>query len=190
MLTTIRHNFWKPIYDKYGSKKGFLRFWYYQCLLKVGAFRKYSYQDYRNPGDTPRRLVFVCVGNICRSPLAEAYAKSFGVDAASFGLNCTDGHPADPRTVQYGIAFGLDLSDHKTINLKNFSIRDGDILVGMEPKHVKELGALPLKGVPVVLAGVACRKPIAYIHDPYNCSESYFDRCEATVLEAVRGILG
>ncbi len=188
-MRRLMQKLWKLVYDTYGSKTGFLRFWYYQCLLKAGVFNQQGDCLHRQPERPYKRLVFVCVGNICRSPLAEAYAKSLGVEAASFGLSCTEGFPADPRAIEFGRKVGLDLLSHRTVNVVNFRIREGDLLIGMEPKHTEKLVSLFRLSIPITLAGMACRKPIAYIHDPYNCSKSYFDRCETTVLDAVRGIL-
>jgi protein-tyrosine phosphatase len=69
-------------------------------------------------GPAPFRVLFVCTGNICRSPLAEAifthYVREdglqdrFTIDSA--GLDgWHEGEPADPRTCAIGTAHGIDV---------------------------------------------------------------------------------
>lgn len=174
------------IYDRYGSKKGVLRHLFYKTLWLFGAFR-----PSKSIGRLKfQRLVFVCSGNICRSPLAEAYARHLGANAVSCGLHCTDNHPADPRAQVYAKKMGLDLSNHKTRHIRHFEFQTGDLIVGMEPKHLNELKKLPLNGACTVLAGTLSKNPRPYLHDPFNCSEEFFWLCEEKVLESVRGLLG
>jgi len=139
------------------------------------------------------RMVFICNGNICRSPLAEVYAKSLGRDAASCGFGCRNGFPADPRAVRFAESQGLSLDSHETVNIANFEFLDSDIVVVMEPSHLKLYREKVEKGQQkrgIVLAGNYCKKPNPYIHDPFNCCDEFFERCELRVMEAVRGICG
>jgi protein-tyrosine phosphatase len=76
------------------------------------------------------KLLFVCLGNICRSPLAEAIfthkAKGLGlnVEADSAGFErFHDGDHADPRSVAVAKAHGIDLNGHIA---RMFSPRDFD----------------------------------------------------------------
>lgn len=174
------------VYGRFGSKKGLLRFCYHWVLARLGAYRAFSRVDTVNR----QRIVFVCSGNICRSPLAEAYARSLGREAASCGLNCGDGFPADPRAREFAASHGLSLDDHKTVNAKDFTFHNDDLIVVMEPAQITEFQQKIGEDHTLALAGTYCGNPIPYIHDPYNCSEQFFFRCEKTVIEAVRGICG
>jgi len=173
------------IYERFGSKKGFVRFLYHRALSYLGAYRKYS----RNPGPlAARRLVFICSGNICRSPLAEVYARSLGMEAASCGLNCGDAYPADPRAIEFAKQQGLSLVDHKTVNGRDFEFRDSDLIVVMEPSHLHQFEKKVGTQYSLVLAGSYRPNPIPYIHDPFNCCPAFFTRCETIVMECVRGL--
>jgi len=173
------------IYERFGSKKGFVRFLYHRALSYLGAYRKYS----RNPGPlAARRLVFICSGNICRSPLAEVYARSLGMEAASCGLNCGDAYPADPRAIEFAKQQGLSLEDHKTVNVRDFEFRDSDLIVVMEPSHLHQFEKKVGTQYSLVLAGSYRPNPIPYIHDPFNCCPAFFTRCETIVMECVRGL--
>lgn len=173
------------MYERFGSKQGFVRFWYHKVLSLAGVYRQYG----RQPGsDLPRRLVFICSGNICRSPLAEVYARSLGMEAASCGLNCGDNYPADPRAREFAKAQGLSLEGHKTVNVRDFEFQSSDLIVVMEPSHLDQFQKKVGKNYPMALAGSYCETPTPYIHDPFNCCQAFFTRCESMVMECVRGI--
>ncbi|SFM53524.1 protein-tyrosine phosphatase [Marinobacter zhejiangensis] len=174
------------VYERFGSRGGFVHYVRHSILSWLGVYRKFSRI---HPGSF-ERLVFVCSGNICRSPLAEVYARSLGKQAASCGLNCGDGFPADPRAMAHASQFGLSLEDHRTVNVKDFEFRSSDLIVVMEPAHLTSFQEKVGGNYRLVLAGSFCRRPSPYIHDPYNCCIEFFTHCENKVLEAVRGICG
>jgi protein-tyrosine phosphatase len=76
------------------------------------------------------KVLFVCLGNICRSPLAEgifAYkARKLGLDVevGSAGFESFHrGDPADPRSIAVARAHGIDLNRHVA---RMFTVRDFD----------------------------------------------------------------
>ncbi|WP_353506779.1 low molecular weight phosphatase family protein [Marinobacter apostichopi] len=172
------------VYERFGSRYGLLRFIGYWVLSQIGVYRRF-------PASRPKsnqRVVFVCSGNICRSPLAEVYAQSLGRDARSCGLDCTDGHPADPRARKFARSHGLDLENHMTVNVRNFEFQNDDLIVLMEPSHIAAFENKIGRGYPLALAGSYCERPVPYIHDPFNCNSKFFANCENKVMEAVRRI--
>jgi protein-tyrosine phosphatase len=173
------------VYEQFGSKKGMLRFFYHQVLAVLGVYRKYS-PDAGSFID--RRMVFICSGNICRSPLAEVYARRLGMKAASCGLNCGDGYPADPRAREFAKEQGLSLEHHKTVNVQDFEFEDSDLIVVTEPAHIAQFEKKLGKTYTVVLVGSYCKKNTPYIHDPFNCCPAFFTKCETKVIESVRGL--
>lgn len=172
------------VYERFGSRTGFVRFFAYWLLSSMGGYRHLP-QTRPQPN---QRLVFVCSGNICRSPLAEAYARSLGKPAASCGLNCDEGYPADPRAKKFAELHGISLNYHKTVNVKDFEFRCNDRIVVMEPSHISSFKEKVDGDHQICLAGSFCKRPRPYIHDPYNCCSEFFNICESRVLEAVRGI--
>lgn len=175
------------IKNRYGSKKGLLRFCYYEVLRYLGFYKALTQIDLQQV----KRLVFVCQGNICRSPLGEAVAKAQGSPATSFGLNTRGGDGADPRAIGWAKAQGLDLSSHRTQRVDQYQPQQGDLLVAMEPAHVKKLQAsFSAAPVQITLAGLWLKKPFAYLHDPYNTNIVYFERCESCVNEITKALSG
>lgn len=180
-MRAVNINNW--IKQTFGSKRGMLRFFYFQCLLKIGYFRRYQNIDFSKI----TRLVFICTGNICRSPLAEAVARKNGVNSYSFGLDTRGGADADPRAIEYARKNQMELSEHKTKTIADYCQGAGDLLVVMEPHHLSVLPSI-FHHLPVTLAGLWLPKPIAYLHDPYNTVSVYFEQCEKYVHMAAETI--
>ena len=175
------------IKNYYGSKRGLWRYIGYEFLRIIGVYRSLQKIDFTNV----QRLVFVCQGNICRSPLAEAIARKHNMPSTSFGLSTRGGDPADARAIVWASANGYDLSLHKTTRLDQYRPLAGDLLVGMEPKHTQQLCQhFAQAPVQITIAGLWLDIPIAYLHDPYNTNEAYFNRCEQLVAAAVLQLTG
>jgi len=89
----------------------------------------------------------VCLGNICRSPLAEGILKSkldekyFFVDSAGIG-NWHQGEAPDQRSIEIARKHGVDISNQKA---RQFSITDFDIfdhIYAMDQNNYNDLIAL------------------------------------------------
>jgi protein-tyrosine phosphatase len=172
----------EKIKNQYGSKRGLLRYVRFEFIRLCGAYRSLKKIDFTKV----KRLVFVCHGNICRSPLAEAVARKHNLAATSFGLDTRGGAPADPRAVVWAKNNGYDLDQHITLRIDQYVPQEGDLLIGMEPKHVQQLKEVfAEKPVQITLAGLWLSKSLAYLHDPYNSNPQYFDHCEALVNSTV-----
>ena len=174
----------RNIKDKFGSKKAVIKYYGYKALLVFGFYKPYDIKKFGRPC----RLVFVCAGNICRSPLAAAAAESLGFAAVSFGLDTRGGDNADRRAVAYGQSKGLDLTQHQTQIAGNYNALPGDLIVAMEPKHIRSYEKLNLE-TPITLLGLYGKERIPYIHDPYSSNEVYFNKCEERVFQKVSSLV-
>ena len=101
------------------------------------------------PTPKPRRLLFVCSGNICRSPLAEALFRRFAQDeglADQFELDSAgthdlhEGDQADPRTRRVGERHGVAV-DSIARPVKASDFRNFDLILAMDRSHLRELRA-------------------------------------------------
>jgi protein-tyrosine phosphatase len=85
-------------------------------------------------------VVFVCTGNRFRSPIAAAVfsAATAGMPVRVHSLGTLDlnGAPALPEAFRLGSAYGLDLSGHRSRNLRDLPLGDVDLVVGFEPIHL------------------------------------------------------
>ncbi|HXV77319.1 MAG TPA: hypothetical protein VD788_13455, partial [Candidatus Polarisedimenticolaceae bacterium] len=92
------------------------------------------------------KVVFVCSGNICRSPMAAEYfrhrAKSEGLTdcrVASGGTLGIDGAPASSEAIEAMAEIGLDLSRHRSRALSAETLSGADYTIAMEQDHLEYL---------------------------------------------------
>jgi len=94
---------------------------------------------------TPR-VLFVCLGNICRSPLAEAAfrraAEEAGlevqVDSAGTA-NYHVGEPPDPRSIEEAGRHGIDISAYRGRQLSARDFHEFDHIVGMDQSNMTNI---------------------------------------------------
>lgn len=94
-----------------------------------------------------RKILVVCVGNICRSPMAEALLKSalrgqtdFSVESA--GLGALVGHPADDYALELMAEAGEDISEHRARQIHPDMVRDADLVLVMESGHKRTMDSV------------------------------------------------
>ncbi len=88
------------------------------------------------------RLLFVCTGNTCRSPLAEAIARKLfaeeqldSLEVSSAGTSAVDGQPASEGARASAAEHGLDLEGFRSRALTRERIEEADLILVMEPRH-------------------------------------------------------
>jgi protein-tyrosine phosphatase len=84
-------------------------------------------------------VVFVCTGNICRSPMAEYRARSTCDDDtfrfASAGTAAAEGAPASSGALLAMAELGIDIADHRATDVRRLAA-DADLLFGLSSEHV------------------------------------------------------
>ncbi len=93
------------------------------------------------------RVLIVCVGNICRSPMAEAllrarFAGRTGARVESAGIAALVGRPAAPEAQALLAARGLDLSAHRARQLTPELVAGFDLVLVMEEGHRRAVEAI------------------------------------------------
>jgi protein-tyrosine phosphatase len=167
----------------HGGKRALLRFVFYGATALLGAARRYRNIDWPRV----RRIVFVCKGNISRSPFAEAVARRRGLNAVSAGLEASRGDPAAPQAIVTAADFAIDLTAHRSSPAEDIEFAPGDLVVGFEPLHLERLDATigNQRLDQTSLLGAWLRPPNLYIHDPYGASAEYFRLCFSRIECAV-----
>lgn len=92
------------------------------------------------------KILFVCSGNICRSPMAAEYLRHRLGDAAlahvvvdSAGTLGIEGAPASDPAIRVLAEHGIDLSAHRSRGLHGQDLRTADLVVPMAIGHVHEI---------------------------------------------------
>jgi protein-tyrosine phosphatase len=90
------------------------------------------------------RVLMVCAGNICRSPMAEGLLRArlagrAGAAVESAGISALAGRAADPIAVDLLAARGVDISGHRARQLSADLAARFDVLVVMEKRQVRDV---------------------------------------------------
>lgn len=156
----------------------------------------------------PYRVLFVCMGNICRSPTAEGVFRKLVRDAGLDGAIEIDsagtgswhvGSAPDKRTQSAALKRGLDLSDQRgrQVSARDFEVFD--LIVAMDRDNLSYLEAIRPSGAPrarlmLEFSEAAVKRGIRDVPDPYSGGVDGFEivldlierACEG-LLEEVRG---
>ncbi len=146
----------------------------------------------------PRTILFVCHGNICRSPYAAAaYAallpeqapERSGIDSAGF---VGPGRPPPTEAIQSAAKRGLDLTSHRSKLMTLESVGAAELVVVMDARQQREVCRLYGRSVTSVLVlGDLDPEPIdtRAIRDPWGQSEEVFDSSYARIDRCLRAFV-
>ncbi len=137
------------------------------------------------------KILFVCTGNTCRSPLAQGLAKNFfpeDFEILSSGINANEGQPVSENAVQALKEKKIDISNNKAVKLQEQLLSTADYIFTMTKNHELYLvNAYPGFRSKIKRLGdfVGYNKDIL---DPWGGSLNDY-RCCANELEAMLNIL-
>ncbi|HEX8061727.1 MAG TPA: low molecular weight protein-tyrosine-phosphatase [Allosphingosinicella sp.] len=143
-------------------------------------------------------VLFVCLGNICRSPLAEAAfrreAERLGLDVEIDSAGTGDwhiGYPPDPRAAAAANRNGIDISHLKARLVTEDDFRHFDHIVALDSNNLRDLERLrPADGkarLSLLLDHAEGRQGQA-VADPYYGEDSHFDAAWDDVSAGAQGL--
>jgi len=149
----------------------------------------------------PRRVLYICLGNVCRSPYAEVASRR---DASDWGTNPPTWHsagfigpdrPAPPFALDVATARGAPLDTHRSQVASQPLVDESDLIVVMEAYQASELALRFGRRRNVVVLGDFDPMPISTrtIRDPWNRERDDFersyeriDRCLGVLAKTIR----
>src|ERR1035438_9042945 len=94
-----------------------------------------------------KKILFVCTGNVCRSPLAEGLLRHMlrgrnDIQVASAGLGALEGVGATGAAIEVMAELGIDISSHVSQALGSELVRQADFILTMTRQHYDAIQAL------------------------------------------------
>jgi protein-tyrosine phosphatase len=146
-------------------------------------------------------VLFVCTGNICRSPTAAGVframarragmAHEFVIDSAGT-FEGQVGQPASPPAIETARLRGYDLGDHRAKLLTTELLQKFDLPVAMDRSHLAALRWMMPRGreaVPTLLMKFAPRFAIDEVPDPYGGPPTGYGQAFDMIEQACTGLL-
>lgn len=135
-----------------------------------------------------RKIIFICTGNTCRSPIADGIFKAMlrergvcGLSSESAGLCAVPGMPAEKNAIAAAAERGVDISRHKASPAEQSLLDGADIVVCMTNAHAEELKKRVSPKKVVVLGGG--------IPDPYGGGIEIYRECVSSVEKGLAALM-
>jgi len=148
-----------------------------------------------------KKIVFVCTGNVCRSPMAEALFNEFikkepslsEFEAVSAGTFALEGAGATKESVvAMRDIYGIDITGHKARNLTKTDVNDAFLVLTMERSHKDYImSMLPHSYKKVhTLKEYALDSPASVdIADPYAYPLETYKYCALEIAEGIEALI-
>ena len=149
-------------------------------------------QTWRKEGN----ILFVCTGNVCRSPMAEGIAKKLWQERGkkikiySAGTAALPGLKASPLSIKIMKKRGITIDSHRSTLLNKKTVEEADLILVMEQRHKKEI----LNISPFAEGKVFLLKHFALgikeeIIDPLGGSEETYQKCAQEIEKSLQGLI-
>ncbi len=142
------------------------------------------------------KILFVCTGNTCRSPMAEGIlnqlAKEKGLDirAESAGIFAMAGEGAAANAIEAMKRIDIDISSHQSSLVRESLVEEVDLVLTMSQGHKEKLiSYLPHLKDRVYLLNEYAFDIDKDLEDPYGQSIEYYEKARDEIYRAIEEIL-
>ena len=138
------------------------------------------------------RVIFVCSGNICRSPMAAGLSASMLAESGarpmiiSMGTLNLVGRSADRHAVAAMKEIGIDISRHRSQGLNPMMLKMADVVFVMEPRHTQAIRRVA-PGARVQLLSSFDEPKQPEVRDPVGGTLEDFRACRVVLRRCLAG---
>ncbi len=146
-----------------------------------------------------KNILFVCLGNICRSPTArcvfERHLRRAGLDIETDSAGTAGFHqgcPADPRAIEHAGRIGVDLSAERARQVTARDFHHFDLILAMDRSNLEALEAMAPGAISARLELVMSLAPdygLDEVPDPYYGGSDGFERVLDMLEAAASGLV-
>lgn len=141
------------------------------------------------------KIIFVCTGNTCRSPMAEAilkkmvYAEKLDVQVESRGTSVYSEEPINPKSAEALATIGINNVSHRAKQISKADIEESDIVLTMTQQHKLSL----VKTHPDYRYKIFTLSEYAMdsrddISDPFGKSQIFYNFCVQEIKKLVEAL--
>ena len=146
-------------------------------------------------------VLFVCTGNICRSPTAEGVFRALVEDNGMTGAVTVDsagtggwhvGEPPDPRSCEAALRRGVDITGQRARQVRKDDFDRFDIIVALDESHLRQLELMRPDGHPNrprLVLDFAPALGLRDVPDPYYGGPDGFENVLDMIEAASAGLL-
>jgi protein-tyrosine-phosphatase len=144
------------------------------------------------------RVLMVCTGNICRSPMAEGLLKHYLpadlkalVQVSSAGTHALHGNRAESHAIDAMAEIGIDIQHHRARQITRNIAREADLVLTMEASHISVVKRLRGWGQdrPRLISEFNSNTPTHDIEDPYGASMEAYETCIRTLRPCIKEVI-
>jgi len=140
-----------------------------------------------------RRLLFVCTGNTCRSPIAQFLARRLAREAGlaweaeSAGIAASPGAPLSEGAARVLAARGISKVRHDARTLDEHLLSQADAVYALAREHRREIvERFPARAAKVSVLREAAGLPDADVTDPIGGDDAAYEECAGRIEEALK----
>lgn len=138
-----------------------------------------------------KKVLFVCTGNTCRSPMAELLfnkiAREKGIDATaqSAGLCTIEGLLINDNSKEALRELGVESDFFRSTDIYDLNLNSFDLVVGMTKEHVAELKTMGIDSEKVLMLN----ENSGGVADPYGSNLAVYKVCRDEIINSLEEIL-
>lgn len=147
-----------------------------------------------------KKIIFICTGNICRSPMANHYMQKKVKDLGksdqyiidSCGTYAVSGEMATKNAIEAMKVYGVNMENHRAKSIQELDLNEYDLIIGLTTTHkiaVQSLYPHISKKVYTLKEYANPEEKYIDIDDPWGLSMQVYDSCAKEIVNNVDSLI-